>query len=169
MIYLSRLRLNPESRRIKSELGMPYELHRTLSRAFNHENGTKPRVMFRVDDYGGRGRPAVVIVQSDQLPDWERVTWKPHDIVEIAPPRELEPDLVEGTILSFRLRANPTIKTRSRARPEKKTRVPIYNDDKLLEWLQRKGSAGGFVVKQSGVIIVKEGTRKTGERHNGSG
>ncbi|HKV39599.1 MAG TPA: type I-E CRISPR-associated protein Cas6/Cse3/CasE, partial [Blastocatellia bacterium] len=33
-LYFSRLLLNPRSRQVRSELANPYEMHRTLMRAF---------------------------------------------------------------------------------------------------------------------------------------
>ena len=40
-MYLSKLVLNPASRRVRTEIGRPYELHRTLMHAFpSAEEGT---------------------------------------------------------------------------------------------------------------------------------
>jgi len=75
-MYLSQLILNPRSRRVQRELAEPYQLHRSLMRAFPDDlpPGTE-RILFRVDEHPRLGVPAL-LVQSLTLPDW---TWLGED------------------------------------------------------------------------------------------
>ena len=62
-MYLSRLILNPLSRRVQKEMANPYEMHRSIMRAFPARIGDdSERVLFRVDQQPrpalGRHRPA---------------------------------------------------------------------------------------------------------------
>ena len=45
-------------------------------------------------------------------------------------------------MLAFRLRANPTVKRKFPSGDHK--RVGIYDEQKQIEWLKRKGEQGGF-------------------------
>ena len=75
-MYLSKLVLNPTSRRVRTESGRPYELHRTLMRAFpSAEEGTG-RVLFRLD-MSKESNSIALLVQSEKEPDW-----RPLDEVE---------------------------------------------------------------------------------------
>lgn len=51
-LYLSKLSLNNRSRQAQSELRDPYEMHRTLSKAFtdDHAQNAEGRCLFRVDE-----------------------------------------------------------------------------------------------------------------------
>ncbi|HOS94023.1 MAG TPA: type I-E CRISPR-associated protein Cas6/Cse3/CasE, partial [Armatimonadota bacterium] len=62
-MYLSRLILDPRSRQVASELERPYEMHRTLTRAFD-DGGQGDRVLFRADVHPRTGVPTV-LVQSE--------------------------------------------------------------------------------------------------------
>ena len=51
-MYLSRLILNPRNRRVQREVTDPYQMHRSIMRAF--PDGLKPeeeRVLFRVEGH----------------------------------------------------------------------------------------------------------------------
>ncbi len=76
-MYLSQLILNPQSRQVQHELADPYELHRTVSRAFpdgvfkaerTEDNATN--ILFRVDLHP-RTRIPTLLVQSRQHPRWD--------------------------------------------------------------------------------------------------
>lgn len=124
-LYLTKIILNPHSRRVHFEIGNPQELHKTISGAFpaidnqehlpHHERIT-PRnkfdVLYRLDaDY--RNGKAVLLVQSTVKPEWSHLREN-----FLAPDAEENPavkaiggsyNLIEaGMNLRFRLRANPT-------------------------------------------------------------
>ena len=145
-MYLSRLILDPRSRRVQREVAQPYEMHRSLMRAF--PTGLKEceeRVLFRLEP--GRNGVLALLVQSWTLPDWSCLAVPEFRdyLLPVGEPnpavKSFELDLSPGQVLAFRLRANPTAK---RTFEDKKRRVGIYDEDGQRAWLKRKGELGGF-------------------------
>lgn len=155
-MYLSRLILNPRSRRVQRELAQPYEMHRSIMHAFRFDlQADEERVLWRVDEHPRLG--AILLVQSRELPDW---TWLAEDgargyllpVDEPNPavkPFDLHP--VEGQALSFRLRANPTKRLGRSAEKNASKRIGLYDEEEQLAWLARKGEQHGFRVLQAQV------------------
>ena len=148
MLYLSRLTLNPRSRQVQAELRDPYEMHRTLSKAFGEGQDTQAaaRCLFRVEESPLAG--LIVLVQSRTVPLWERLT-PSHDYLREPPQtKPFALALHAGQTLAFRLRANPT--KRQAAKPEGRRqgdRVGLYTDEERLAWLSRQGVAHGFALE----------------------
>lgn len=159
-MYLSRLILNPRNRRVQSELARPYEMHKSLMRAFPSGLAEgEERMLFRVDEIARYQAPAV-LVQSLLLPDW---SWLADDEAArgyLLPVSEPNPALkafnltvAVGQVLGFRLRANPTVKKEDeKGRP---VRRGLLTEEKQTQWLVRKGDSGGFRVIT--VNIAREG------------
>ena len=137
MIFLSRLTLDPRSRQAAQEFRNPYEMHRTLSRAFGDGPDAleEARCLFRAEEPVGAKR-AFVIVQSRVQPAWDRL---PQTGYLESPPdvNSLDPRFPAGVRLAFRLRANPTVKREGR-------RHAVLGNDELKAWMERKAAAGGF-------------------------
>jgi len=175
-LYLSRLILNPRSRQVRSELAHPYEMHRTLMRAFPEVSiaeGDNARerygVLFRadMDDSGDRVK---LYVQSIVKPDWSFLAGLDDYLMEEPdPPKdfmEAYQKLQSGQVLVFRLRANPTKRI---AKPGdgsaylKGKRVGLLREEEQIAWLIRKGlerekgKPGGFE------ILMKEVKNRNGE------
>lgn len=184
-MYLSRLTLNPRTRRVQRELANPYELHRTLMQSFPPALPEDERVLFRVEVDDDTGIPTVLL-QSQTAPDW---AWlgDPGAQGYLLRAPESKPftlTFTPGQRLAFRLRANPTEKrwlprekddpTSERkpmrvalAAPKEPGAEPQSVQERQRAWLERKGQAGGFQVVA--VNIVAEGNlygRTSGEsRH----
>ena len=139
MIYLSRLALDLRSRQVQSELRNPYEMHRTLSRAFpeGEEEYKECRCLFRAEG-GSEGPYAQVLVQSRHEPDWAALQEVRGYLGSSPEVKPFQPTLSEGQVLQFRLRANPTVKRNGK-------RVALRTPDEREAWLRRKGEAAGFV------------------------
>jgi CRISPR system Cascade subunit CasE len=179
-LYLSRLLLNPRSRQVMSETASPYEMHRTLMRAFpkaTDETHSKAReefgVLFRadVDDPSGTVK---VYVQSRVEPNWSFLdglndylcgdTGMPeYEYKDIMPAYHKIPD---GQVFSFRLRANPTKRIGRVIKGDaelKGKRVGLLREEKQIDWLigkgreREKGKPGGFD------ILMKEIEDENGE------
>ena len=168
-MYLSRLILNPRSRQVQHELADPYELHRTVSRAFpdgvfnaerTEDNATN--ILFRVDLHP-RTRIPTLLVQSRQQPSWDFLSTEKKDYllgendlpldVENPVVKEMNLQLREGQTLAFRLRANPTVK-KDREGKKQGRRVGLIHEEDQQKWLERKlESAGAALVS---VNIVNE-------------
>ncbi|MHB0858475.1 MAG: type I-E CRISPR-associated protein Cas6/Cse3/CasE [Anaerolineae bacterium] len=143
-MYLSRLRLNPRHRRVQSELARPYELHRSVLRAFPEELPVDERVLYRVD-LDPRSSTPWLIVQSQCAPDWRWALDQQSYLLAGAAPevKRVELALTAGQLLAFRLRANPTKKYTNPQNGEKR-RVGLYREEEQLVWLSEKGKADGF-------------------------
>jgi len=154
-MYLSRLILNPRSRQVQRELADPYEMHRTLCRAFpnaNFEENEPSGILFRVDLHPKTSVPTL-LVQSQHKPDWSFLLAerKNYLLDEAALPlgvenpawKEIAPKFHQGQALAFRLRANPTVKKDREGRKQGR-RVGLYREKEQLAWLERKiETAGG--------------------------
>jgi CRISPR system Cascade subunit CasE len=187
-LYLSRLRLNPRNRTAAANLSRPYEMHRTLLRAFpSADQGGPGRVLFRSEPVlQARAREATVLVQSETEPDWIQADEAFPTGLLLAPPefRSLPTTFEIGTVLRFRLRANPTVR-RSKlpdgTRDERRQhpRHALYRQEDQLAWLLRQGGSQGFELVASNatdwfdtealcarydVIVRNEGTMLTGKK-----
>ena len=73
-MYLSRLILNPRNRRVQREIADPYQMHRSLMKAFPDDlDQDAERVLFRLERpsrTGARHGGLALLVQSLNLPDW---------------------------------------------------------------------------------------------------
>ena len=142
-MYLTRLILNPRSRRVQSELADPYQMHRSLMRAF--PEGVKQmdeRVLFRLESDPRSGN-LILLVQSQLEPDWSWLT-EPGARGYLLPTSEPNPwvkrfdlCLEPGQRLAFRLRANPTVKREGK-------RLGLVREEEQMAWLARKAEQGGF-------------------------
>jgi CRISPR system Cascade subunit CasE len=145
-MYLSLLRLNPKSRRALTEASRPYELHRSLLKAFPDETvGGPGRVLFRLDTDHETGGIAV-LVQSEKEPTWARLTGATSFVTECKC-KAFQPRLASGQVLRFRLRANPTKRSKSTGK-----RRGIQGAEIQIEWLKKKGLQGGFEVIDASAV-----------------
>jgi CRISPR system Cascade subunit CasE len=141
-MYLSKLQLNPGSRQVAKDQANPYELHRTLMRAFPPFDHEAERVLFRLE---GRHLDEV-LVQSTLAPDWGEL---PEDYL-LAPAGCKEIGLLalhDGQSLRFRLRANPAKRDAASHK-----RVGLYTEDERLQWLVRKGTQHGFALQAETIV-----------------
>lgn len=142
-MYLTRLVLNPRSRRAQSEGANLYELHRTIMTAFPATLPPDERVLFRLETDRQSGA-FVVLVQSQYEPDWGWLATSPPDyLLPISEPnpwvKPFDPIFSAGQQLVFRLRANPTLKREGK-------RLGLLREEEQIAWLQRKAQTGGFEV-----------------------
>ncbi|MGI5939727.1 MAG: type I-E CRISPR-associated protein Cas6/Cse3/CasE [Thermoleophilia bacterium] len=154
-LYLTRLLLNPHSRRVISEVNHPYEMHRTLMRAFAgaaDDTGARAQfgVLFRAET-DERLKIVRVYVQSEVEPDWSflhecngyLLTGGEMDPCEY---RDMTPALRAiqgGRVLAFRLRANPTKRVWNPHDVLRGKRVELQREEEQVAWLARKGQGGG--------------------------
>ena len=170
MLYLSQLILNPRSRQVHSELANPYEMHRTLMRAFPEAAGGGPgRVLFRVERSGpANGTGITVLVQSDKSPHWDSLAKSGNYLLAAAEEnpatKTFTPTFITGQRLVFRLRANPTIKRFFEGKTGSK-RVGLYKEEDQKCWLERKAEQGGFRILAMNVI--SEGMNQGRIKHPG--
>lgn len=192
-LYLSRICLSKRSRRAMSEMMHPYEMHRTLMRAFPDFEGDARRecgVLFRAET-DERNGALKVIVQSLVEPDWSFLSalgdYLDHSIEKPCQYKDILPycsKIREDDIFAFRLRANPTKRVGKKDDPLYGKRVELNHEEEQLEWLTRKGqnrekdALGGFEIGISpddkyscfsNVIARTEGKIKGQKRTSQSG
>jgi CRISPR system Cascade subunit CasE len=160
-MYLSRLILNLRSRQVRNELADPYEMHRTVCKAFPdgifkeaRSEANTTGILFRVDLHPRTHIPTL-LVQSRQTPDWSFLLVDRKDYllgdsdlpldVENPAVKEMNLQLHEGQVLAFRLRANPTFKktTMNENGESHKARLGIFKEEEQHTWLERKFQSAG--------------------------
>lgn len=170
-IYLTKMVLNPRSNQVRSEIGKPQELHRTISRAFpaventpgtpKHEQKT-PRneynILHRLDIERHRGK-AFLLVQAEHEPDWSFLGPDYADELETKEISEKYRAIKNGMRLFFRLQANPSKRAANKGKSQndddqdgfdakfrgsKRRRIAIHKEDEQIEWLARQGERYGF-------------------------
>jgi len=149
-MYLSRLTLNPRTRRVQREIADTYQLHRSLMNGFPDDLAEgDERVLFRLEQHPRSGA-LTLLVQSLNKPDW---SWLEADnvrdyLLPVSEPnpavKEFDLDLSPGQTLAFRLRANPT--ARRQLEDGSRKRIGLQREEEQVEWLEHKAAAGGFRV-----------------------
>ncbi len=163
-LHLSRLHLSARSSRTAAELRDPYQLHRSIAKAFA-PSGSEPeagkgaldaaRFLFRVEPPTRAGAPVMVLVQSRVRPDWHSLTGVAGYLEQAPETVELPASFPEGSILAFRLRATPTVKRDGKRRG-------LFTENERSAWLGRKARDGGFSLLQVSVAderAVRASTR----------
>jgi CRISPR system Cascade subunit CasE len=143
-MYLARLVLNPRNNGARGDLDSPYDLHRTLNRAYPGSEPSENRTLFRVEPDRPQDEGRTVLLQSsDVRPDLsflENSAGGPepycHDWSE---PKEIDPSFTEGQQLAFRLLGNPTKSVDGK-------RIALTDEEDYYDWLDRKASMHGFEV-----------------------
>ncbi|WP_298630719.1 type I-E CRISPR-associated protein Cas6/Cse3/CasE [uncultured Thermus sp.] len=159
-MWISKLVLNLRSKAARRDLANPYEMHRTLSRGVSEAlKEGRERLLWRLEPTRTVDAP-VVLVQTLSPPDWSLLE---EGYATVYPPKPFHPVLHEGQVLRFRLRANPS--KRSKERGE---RVALKTREEKLAWLARKLGEGGFrlpyredqplaVIRQDTFLEVRKG------------
>lgn len=152
-MYLTRLRLNPGSAQARRDLGNPYEMHRTLVRAFvAGENDVPARFLWRLQLDGAWTNPEV-LVQSAHVGNWTPLEALPGYLADSPQCKRISLGtwLQPGRRYRFRLRANPTV-----CRDGK--RVGLIGEDAQTSWLHKRAPAHGFRVESvlvTGTEVLK--------------
>ncbi|NUP98650.1 MAG: type I-E CRISPR-associated protein Cas6/Cse3/CasE, partial [Armatimonadetes bacterium] len=115
-LYLSRLVLDALDRQTLQTLASPNHLHQAVLDGFERGARGDRRVLYRLEpELERRTRGRVLLVQSEVEPDWSR-RWQPwFGVPPLTAVRAMDPErweLQAGSVLRFRLRANPTRRER---------------------------------------------------------
>ena len=152
-MYLSQLKLNMLIQQVKHDLGNPYELHRTIMRAFPNPLPAEERILFRVETSQGQLQP-LVLVQSQTKPNWEAVETT-FDAYFLQPPQVKSLDGIKiesGDVLRFRLRADPSKRVLYGEKGESK-RISLFSESDRLDWLVRKAEKCSFTITSEQLLI----------------
>lgn len=143
-MYLSQLKLSPAEIQVKRDLANPYELHRTILRAFPTPLPEGERILFRVENTVDSGI-SFVLVQSQNQPDWTKVEQQyPTYFSEAPQVKTLQGlQIKNGDLLRFRLRANPTKRVLYES-TQRSQRISLFSEEDRKQWLLRKSKISGF-------------------------
>jgi len=152
-MYLTRIEVDLGNGRARRDVGDPYELHSTLSRALAdpaHPDDPPPPFLWRSEAVR-QGEPPVILLQSLAAPNWTGVEARSPGWAASTrtAPLDLDSFARGGARLRFRLRANPTV-----TRQEK--RHALVREEEQLAWLERQGERLGFKVD---VALVGDASR----------
>lgn len=139
-MYLTRMLLETRNAQVRRDLGNPYDLHRTLVRAFvQNEEQKPPRFLWRVEPQAAWNSPTAVLVQSGHVADWDKLQALPNYLKASPETKTLSPEQLfpAGQRCRFRLFANPTVTRAGK-------RLGLVGDDAQLAWLHRQGKSHGF-------------------------
>lgn len=141
-MYLSKLTLDPRHPQARRDLADPYEMHRTLARAFAPDATTPPhRFLWRLERRADCQPSSVVLVQSAHPANWPVLEALPGYAEEIHPDKlvDLEKLIRPTCRYRFRLFANPTVTRGGK-------RYGLTREEDQLAWLARQGERHGFSV-----------------------
>ncbi|TBV04971.1 type I-E CRISPR-associated protein Cas6/Cse3/CasE [Stutzerimonas kirkiae] len=141
-MYLTRLRLDPRSAQARRDLSDPYDMHRTLVRAFVRDAGqVPPRILWRAEPVAAWSEPTV-LVQAQVPADWSVLEGLPNYLKGRAETHQWQPGqwLTVDASLRFRLFANPTVTREGK-------RQGLLSEEAQLGWLARQGERHGFAVE----------------------
>ncbi|KKW67379.1 CRISPR-associated protein Cse3 [Lampropedia cohaerens] len=159
-MYLTRLTLDPRNAQVRRDLANPYDMHRSLVRAFvQNEEQTPPRFLWRLEPQINWQALPVLLVQSSEAADWSHLKAVPNYLKR--EPEEkaftLHAWLLPQQRYRFRLLANPTV-----ARERK--RYGIASQEAQLEWLSKQGQRQGFSI-ESAVVIASDVLKARKQTH----
>lgn len=141
-MYLSKLTLDPRHPQARRDLADPYEMHRTLARAFAPDASAPPhRFLWRLERRADCQPSSVVLVQSAHSANWSVLDALSGYAESIHPdkPVDLEKLIRPASRYRFRLLANPTVTREGK-------RWGLIHEQDQLAWLARQGERGGFKV-----------------------
>jgi len=154
-MYLSRLTFDLASAAARRDLSDAYETHRTLTRLVCDGPDAEPGKFLWRQEQAESGDAPIVLMQSEVEPQFDRL---PEGYLLQAATKEWEPVIPEGTLLTFRVRANPSVKREGK-------RVALRRIEEQLAWMQRQTSVNlGLELVQCGVTGTGEirSTRRSG-------
>jgi CRISPR system Cascade subunit CasE len=141
-MYLSKLTLDPRHPQARRDLGDPYEMHRTLVRAFVAGEETKPnRFLWRLERRADYQPSSIVLVQSARPGNWSVVEGLAGYAADIQGNKAvaLEKLVQPSARYRFRLLANPTVTRAGK-------RYGLLREEEQLAWLDRQGERCGFAI-----------------------
>ncbi|MCY4331327.1 MAG: type I-E CRISPR-associated protein Cas6/Cse3/CasE [Cyanobacteria bacterium MAG CAR1_bin_15] len=164
-LHLAKLTLNLQSRQARKDLADPYDMHRTLNRAFTGPDGLSP-FLWRLED-SRPGELPVLLVQSKDAPDWQQLPerWSVDQAQRVWEPEKV---IRPGQWVRFRVLVNPTITTvpkgvdvQGSARGHRK-RLGLTKAEDQLGWLQRQGQRLGL--RDMDATVVRSGKVRSSKK-----
>jgi len=148
--------LFPKSYRVQKELSNPYQLHKTIMKAFPDnlkEMEKDGRVLFRVDKESKKPHP-LMLIQSTLCPNWSFLIDDDQYLLRSPLFKQFSyPQFKKGNKYWFQLFCNPTKKIDGK-------RIGMYKEEKQYIWLKRKAELNGFNLIHVNITRKEEITAK---------
>lgn len=156
-MHLSRLWLDPLAPHARRDLSDPYDMHRSLVRAFvDDDSQPPPRFLWRLEA-SSAWRDPQLIVQSSQAGDWTSLEQRTGYLKQPVETKvvDISALLETDARYRFRLLANPTVSRDGK-------RYGLVGEEVQLGWLSRQGQRLGFeveaaLVTASDVLVGRKG------------
>lgn len=137
-MYLTKLILNPRIAQARRDLSDPYDMHRTLSRAFVADKESSPaRFLWLLESGPNAWSSPIVLVQASTEGRWgelpKNYLHRPVESKKLV----LEELVCQGGLYRFRLIANPIVSRLGK-------RYGLQGEVEQLSWLDRQGERHGF-------------------------
>ena len=162
IMYMSRIRLNTESRNTQLALVSPSKIHGAVETCFVLK---EERKLWRIDQLGGKYYLLLLSPEKPSLIKIKEQFGYPEEPDEIKNYDNLLDRAVSGSIWQFRLTANPT---RSVKKEGERGKVTAHvSESYQMEWLYRKAANHGFSICSEGSCVVGIGWKnfyKNGEK-----
>lgn len=143
-MYLTRLQPDPAHGQARRDLSNPYDMHRTLVRAFVRGEGDRPvRFLWRLQVSSAWSKPEL-LVQSAHAGKWAALESVSGYLLQPAEQKQivLHSWLKVGDLYRFRLRTNPNV-----CRGGK--RFGLIGEEVQTTWLEQRGEQHGFRVESA--------------------
>jgi CRISPR system Cascade subunit CasE len=135
-IFLTQIVVN-KTQAATHRLSDAYAWHNALWKCFPEKENEKRHFLFRLDELP---RDMKVLMLSSDKP--EILYWGNWQT------KSIPPSFLSHPVYRFQIKANPTM-----LRLKDRRRIGIYNEERLCEWLVRKGSQNGFSIEQDSLQI----------------
>jgi len=159
MIFLTEARIDHLEAALRREslphgLSDTYAWHKAVWQAFPDRKGELRNFLTRLDR-NQKGYRLLIVSQT--LP--RKPTWWTSDQWRT---KEIPGNYFHHSRYAFEARVNPTKKIRigSTEKGDRKkngARIPLATPEDLVNWIDRKGQAGGFTIERNSLLINPEG------------
>lgn len=156
-MYLSRVEINTENRKLARELSHLGAYHNWVERSFPDEVDEKvrSRKLWRIDTIGDK---RYLLIVSETEPNLERLEY--YGMKNSAETKSYElflSSIKEGMKFRFRVTLNP-VKSVSDENCKNRGRVyPILNEKELVDFLLKRSEKNGFNLKENEFTVVNQG------------
>jgi CRISPR system Cascade subunit CasE len=163
-LFLYKLILNLDDQAVRRDLANPYDMHRTMARAYaDQEQGLVRPHLWRLEAPDAANQP-YVLVQSAEVGSWSALPpgyllslrerlWEPAEVLK------------EGRPVVFRVRANPTVSRvpagaiseadNQQSTRERRKRLGLSREVEQLEWLHKQANRFGLGAVEASVSQSK--------------
>lgn len=156
-MYLSRVEINTENRKLARELSHLGAYHNWVECSFPGEIDEKirSRKLWRIDTIGDK---RYLLIVSETEPNLERLEY--YGVKNSAETKSYEPflsSIKEGMKFRFRVTLNP-VKSVSDENCKNRGRVyPILNEKELVDFLLKRSEKNGFHLNENEFTVVNQG------------